>query len=79
MKHVNVTVTTHAGENRVEDTPNLDPNERSLRVWVTAAPDHGRANEAVIDLVAHHLQIAPSLLVIRRGLRGRKKLIEILG
>ena len=79
MKHISVIVTTHANENRVEDVASIDPNERALRVWVTAAPEHEHANKSVIDLVAHHINIAPSLLRIRRGRRGRKKLIEILG
>lgn len=70
-------VTPRAKENRVEDVTSLDPKQRLLRVWVTEVPDHGRANTAVIDLVAHHLGVAPSLVSLVRGHRGRKKLLRV--
>lgn len=70
-------VTPRAHDDRVEDQTSLDPAQRVLRVWVTALPDRNRANEAVIDLVAHHVGVAPSLVRIVRGHRGRRKLLEV--
>lgn len=70
-------VTANARDNRIEDQASVAPNQRVVRVWVTETPEHGRANDAVIDLVAHHLGVAPSLVAIRRGHRGRHKLLSI--
>jgi uncharacterized protein len=78
MQHILAIVTPRAHEDRVEDQTSLDPHQRVVRVWVTAVPDHNRANAAVIDLVAHHLGVAPSLVTIVRGHRGRKKLLKLL-
>lgn len=50
-----------------------------LHVWVTAPPAEGRANEAVLRLVARELDLAFSKLSIVRGGHGREKLVEIVG
>jgi len=70
-------VTTNARDNRVEDQISLAPMQRILRVWVTETPEHGHANAAVEDLVAHHLGIAPTLVTVVRGHRGRRKLLAV--
>ena len=75
--HVLVTVTSNARDDRVEDQTSLSVNQRLLRVWVTESPQRGRANAAVVELVAHHLGIAPSLVTIVRGQRGRRKLLKV--
>ncbi len=48
-----------------------------LRVRVTAAPEGGKANAALVKLLAKHLKIAPSALEIVRGQSSRNKTIEI--
>jgi uncharacterized protein (TIGR00251 family) len=50
-----------------------------LRVRVTAPPVDGRANEALVRLLAVTLGIAPSRLSIVTGAAGRTKLVEIDG
>ena len=47
------------------------------RVSVTAPPHEGKANEAVIELLAKHFGIAKSRILILRGTKGKKKLVEI--
>ncbi|MBN1690630.1 MAG: DUF167 domain-containing protein [Dehalococcoidia bacterium] len=46
-------------------------------VRVKAQPKEGKANEAVIKLVAEHFRIARSQVRITSGLSGRNKIVEI--
>ena len=48
-----------------------------LKVYVTAAPEGGRANQAVAALLAKHLGVPKSDIEIVRGHRGRDKVIEV--
>lgn len=50
----------------------------SLRVHVTAAPENGKANAAVIRLLSRALNVPKSRLEIARGASGRDKLLRIL-
>ena len=45
----------------------------ALRVSVTAAPEDGRANRAVIDLLAQIFDVAPSSISLVRGAASRDK------
>ena len=49
------------------------------RISVTAPPVDGRANAAVIDLLADWLGISRSAIRIARGEKGRRKVIEVSG
>lgn len=53
--------------------------EGSVRIRVTAAPEDGRANRAVLDLLRAKLGVARSALRIAGGETSRKKWIEIDG
>jgi len=48
------------------------------KVSVTAAPEGGRANAAVLEALADHLGVAKSQLRIVMGKTAREKLIELL-
>ena len=45
----------------------------ALRVSVTAAPEDGRANRAVIALLAEMFDVAPSSISLVRGAASRDK------
>jgi uncharacterized protein (TIGR00251 family) len=45
----------------------------ALRVSVTAAPEEGKANRAVIDLLAETFDVAPSSINLVRGAASRDK------
>jgi len=47
------------------------------KIYVTAAPEDGKANEAVIKLLAKNIGIAKSSLTIIRGHTSRDKVIKI--
>jgi uncharacterized protein YggU (UPF0235/DUF167 family) len=48
-----------------------------LRAAVTAAPEKGRANVAVRQMLAEALGVAPSRLQLVRGAGGRAKLYRL--
>jgi len=49
------------------------------RVRVTAPPIKGRANAALIELLADRLGVRKSSIAILRGLTAREKVVEIAG
>ena len=49
------------------------------KVRVTAAPEHGRANEAVLRLVADALALPRDALTLVAGHGGRDKIVELTG
>ena len=54
-------------------------NEGVLRVKVKAPPERGRANEALVALLASCLDLSPTQVKILRGHKQRRKLVEIWG
>ena len=50
-----------------------------LRVRVAAPPEGGRANEALLELLARRLDLAPSRLHLLRGARSREKVVRVEG
>ena len=50
-----------------------------IKVYVTAAPEKGRANKAVIKVLARELGVPKSVVSIKSGERSRTKLIEVEG
>jgi uncharacterized protein YggU (UPF0235/DUF167 family) len=48
-----------------------------FRVRVTAAPEGGEANRAVIALLAEALGVAPSRIALVRGAASRDKLFRV--
>ncbi|HEV8601089.1 MAG TPA: DUF167 domain-containing protein [Patescibacteria group bacterium] len=69
---IRVKVHTHASFENVEEV-GID----EYNVWITAIPEHGRANEDLIDLLAEYFDVAPTLIRIRSGSKSTHKLIEI--
>jgi uncharacterized protein (TIGR00251 family) len=49
------------------------------KVRVTAAPEQGRANEAVLRLMAAALAVPRSTLTLVSGHGGRDKIVELTG
>ena len=70
---IRVKVQTHAKFEKIEET-GLD----EYKVWTTAAPSDGEANEAVIEILADHFNTSPSYIRIKSGNKSAHKLIEIL-
>lgn len=72
-----IRLTPKAAANRI-GTPRLLPNgTEQLTIYVTAPPDKGKANEAMLRLLANHLNLAPSRLEIIGGQTSRNKLVKV--
>lgn len=52
-------------------------DEGQLRVQVTAVPEDGRANKAVVELLAEALGVAKSRLTLVRGATARDKVFRL--
>jgi uncharacterized protein YggU (UPF0235/DUF167 family) len=72
-----VRLTPKASSDRVGGTRKLPNGDEQLVVYVTAAPDNGKANEAMIRLLAKHLGVGASRLTIMHGQTNRNKLVRI--
>ena len=48
-----------------------------IRVYVTAAPERGKANESAISLLADRLGVAKGRILILHGQRARRKVFLI--
>ena len=71
MKYT-ITVKTNAKKNAVEQAA-----DGSLRVFVKAPPQEGRANEAVIKTLAGHFGVPKSRVAIVGGFKSKTKIVQI--
>jgi uncharacterized protein (TIGR00251 family) len=69
-----ITVKAHpcAKQNKVEPM-----GENALKVHVTAPPDKGKANRAVLELLADYFNAPISRLRIVKGQGSREKIVDI--
>lgn len=66
----------------VKTIPNAKKESVELKggvyvVRVNVVPEKGKANDAVIKLLAKHFNVAKSQIKIVRGLTGRNKVVEV--
>lgn len=74
---LHIKLTPKASSNRIGDVRKDAHGNDVLSVYVTAAPDKNKANEALIDLLADHYGVAPSRLTLVRGHTARNKVVAI--
>lgn len=72
-----IRLTPKASANRIGEIRQLPSGEEQLTVYVTAPPDKGKANEAMLRLLAKHLGVSASRLRIVRGETSRNKTVQI--
>ena len=72
VKNFKIKVTPHARQNKVVESDGL------LRVYTTAAPEKGRANSAVIELLAEYFDVPKSRIKILKGLAFREKTVTVI-
>lgn len=72
-------VTPNAGADRIEGTELRDDGSAVLRVRVKAVPDKGKANAAVIALLAKALAVPKSAVTLVSGDTARLKTLAIAG
>lgn len=69
---VSVKVKTRARAEKV-----VEVGENCFEVWVRALPKKGKANEAVIKLLAKHFKISQDNIKIITGKASKQKIVEI--
>jgi uncharacterized protein YggU (UPF0235/DUF167 family) len=74
---VSVTLTPKGGRNAIEGWRMDVRGKRVLKARVAAAPENGKANAALIALIANALDIGTSKVRIVSGMSSRTKTIEI--
>ncbi len=74
MTHITVRLTPRGGRDAIDGW-----DGDTLRVRVASAPVDGRANEALVRLLAKALGVAPSRLGFVSGAPSRVKIIEVDG
>lgn len=79
MARITVKLTPGAKKNEVGVWETDAAGARFLRVSVTAAPEKGKANAALIKLLAKHWGVPKSAITIVRGETSRVKVIEVEG
>lgn len=71
---INIKVTPKASKSRFGNVFN-----NAVKIFVTAAPESGQANKAVVELFSGALKISKSSIRISKGLTDQNKIVEILG
>ena len=72
MFKINVRVKTGTSQEKLEMR-----GSREALIWIQEKPVEGKANEAVIRILAKHFGVKRGAVVIKAGLRSKEKLIEI--
>ena len=74
-----VRLTPNGGRDAIDGFETDAAGERVLKVRVTAVPQKGRANTALIALLAKALRLPKSAVTIVSGETSRKKILRIEG
>lgn len=74
---ITVKLTPGAKQNKVTGWEEDLFGDRTLKVQVTAIPEKGKANKALIALLSKHWKIPKSSITIIRGETSRTKILEI--
>ncbi len=74
-----VRLTPKASRNRIGPMVRETDGATAFKAQVTAPPEDGKANAALIKLVAKKLGVAKSYISIARGATSRRKLLRVAG
>lgn len=69
---INIHVTPRSSRNELTKI-----SDATFKAKVTAVPEKGKANEAVVELLSEHFEIAKSKIRLKAGASSREKLFEI--
>lgn len=76
---VNVRLTPKASANRIQGFATEADGSAVLKVQVTAAPEDGKANDALLKLLAKTWKLPKTSLSIVSGATSRRKVLRIAG
>ena len=69
---IRVKAKTNAKQNKIQKNP-----DGSFIVWTQAQAVDGKANRAITKILAKYLNLAPSLVFLKKGRRSTNKIFEI--
>lgn len=72
-----IKVTPKASSNRLGEIFKMEDGKSVLKIYITQVPEQGKANEAVIDLLAKCWRLPKSILSIKQGTKSRYKILSI--
>ena len=76
---LSVKLTPNAGRDGIDGVEADAGGEMLLKARVTAAPEKGKANKALIELLAKSLKLPKSSMSVISGDTARKKILRIDG
>ncbi len=74
---INLHVVPQSSRNEIVGWVDAADGKKALKVKITAAPEDGKANAALIKFLAKQWGIAPSSLEITSGHTGRHKRLKV--
>jgi uncharacterized protein YggU (UPF0235/DUF167 family) len=77
-KRLQIKVTTQAAANRIKIEYTADGSILLIRAYVTTAAENGKANEALLKMLAKEFNLSLKSLKILHGTTSRHKVIEII-
>ncbi len=75
--HADITVIAHPGSRK--DSIALDEDGKTLVIHVTAPPEKGKANKAIVKLLAKQIGVGTSKIAIVRGSTSSTKTLRVEG
>ena len=69
--HIEIKVIPSASKNMIKEDDGL------TKVYLTAPPIDGKANEALIKFLSRHYKVSKSSIKIIRGEKSRNKVVEM--
>lgn len=72
-------VTPKASRNAVGGLADTASGGKALKVMVTAVPENGKANEAVVKLLAKAWKLPKTSLTVVAGATDRNKIVHVAG
>ncbi|NMC03790.1 MAG: DUF167 domain-containing protein [Candidatus Lokiarchaeota archaeon] len=75
--HADITVIAHPGSRK--EAISIDDQDKYVHVHVTAPPEKGKANKAIIKLIAKKLNVVSSSITIIRGTMNSTKVLRVEG
>lgn len=76
---VAVRLTPKAGADRIDGVAEDAAGARMLKARVTAAPESGKANAALLKLLAKCWKLPKSALAVTGGVKDRNKVVHVAG
>ena len=74
-----VRLTPKGGRDAIDGVETMSDGKAVLKARVRAVPEDGKANAALIELIAKSLKIARSAVIVAAGHTSRVKTVEISG